>query len=194
MVKLLVPLFCASLNFCIITSSSFAQNNNILATSFMNAEIKAPNDVIQFDRSTYYKIANYYVTSKIIRSFDESFTDATDVIWYNERKSYLASFIKDGKTYRVLFSKNGGIDYKISFGSEKDLPADLRKLIKSEYVDYAIGRVTEVNVYNKKAWFANLEDAHNLIIVRIVDGAIDEFEHYQTQIVPKQKKCKIIIP
>jgi len=83
----------------------------------------------------------------------------------------------------------------VRFGSEKDLPKAERKMIKSNYVDYSIGTATEVNLgSDKHAWVVNLEDTGNLVLVRIMDGRLDELAHYYTHEQIKTRKARIVIP
>ena len=101
---------------------------------------------------------------------------------------YLAEFNMDGRSTRAMFYKNGDIFYTISEGSEKDLPAEVRRQIKSNYVDYIITKVSEINSDNHSAWVVNLHDDNHLIIARVIDGALDELAHYKTQSdTPKNK-------
>jgi len=137
------------------------------------------------------------VSPKALRSFDKSFKDITNPQWYAlDKKSFLATFTNtDGRSSRVLFGKNGYMYYTIHYGNEKSLPKEERRLIKSNYVDYTIGRVSEVRVEGQKAWIANLQDDNDLVVVRLTNGVIDELAHYQTHLKErKHKKSKVIIP
>jgi len=137
------------------------------------------------------------VSPKALRSFDKSFKDITAPQWYAlDKRSYLATFTsKDGRSSRALFGKNGYMYYTIHFGNEKSLPKEERRLVKSNYVDYTIGRVSEVSADGQKAWIVNLQDDNDLVVARVTNGAIDELAHYQTHLKErKHKKSKVIIP
>jgi len=194
--QLLAPflgLLCAAT----ITSTSFAQTT-------ASASVPASDKNFNFDYSLALNnntpsaarvLSPNEVTTKATRSFDKSFKEATNAKWYAiDKKTYLATFThKDGRESRALFAKNGYIYYAISFGNEQSLPKEERRNIKSNYVDYNIGRVSEVSALGQKVWVVNLQDADNLVIARSADGALDELEHYQTH-AKTTKKGRVIIP
>ena len=120
------------------------------------------------------------VNSKGTRLFIKSYKGAENIRWFHNGNGYLAMFDWYGVKAHAAYGKNGYWHYDVRFGTEKDLPAAARRLIKSNYVDFAIGNATEVNVGNQKAWVVNLEDANNLIRVRIIDGRMDELVRYDT--------------
>ena len=133
------------------------------------------------------------VATKAVNSFNKSYKNAENVKWFAQNRNYIAMFDWNGLKAHALLGKNGAIHYDVRYGNEKDLPANMRRLIKSNYVDFAIGKAVEVNVEGKNAWVVNLQDADNIVIARVMDGALDELARYDTH--PKlHKKARIIIP
>jgi hypothetical protein len=121
------------------------------------------------------------VNAKVSHLFIKYYKHAENVKWYRNGNGYLAIFDWAGVKTHASYGKDGYWYYDIRFGTEKDLPAAERKLIKSNYVDYNIGRAAEVNLgNNQQAWIVNVEDANNLVLVRIVDRHLDELAHYTT--------------
>ena len=121
------------------------------------------------------------VNAKVSHLFLKYYKNAENVKWYRNGNGYLAIFDWAGVKTHVSYGKDGYWYYDIRFGTEKDLPAAERKLIKSNYVDYAIGRAAEVNLgNNQQAWIVNVEDADNLVLVRIIDRRLDEVARYAT--------------
>ncbi len=162
-------------------SEAIAKTSFDLSTSSFNNTDDAP------PASTALSITA--VSPKAVKSFDKSFKEVTSPVWYAVNKnSYLATFTdKDGRSSRALFAKNGYIHYTINYGTEKNLPKEARRLIKSYYVDYNIGRVSEVSVDLQKVWIVNLQDDENIVIARVTsDGTIDELAQYPTKL--KEKK------
>lgn len=142
-------------------------------------------------------VAAVNIGEKIMRSFDKSFghMNDNDVAWSQiTKKTYLAQFDLNGRKTRAYFHNNGFMEYAVSYGVEKNLPKDVRRLVRSNYVDYNIGTSCEVTVSDKKAWVVNLEDENNLVIARIMDGAIDELAQYQTKFPVKRRTGKVVIP
>jgi hypothetical protein len=181
MKKLLIVAGCTCILLAIITINSFAQIDNIALSN--QAELKkiTSNTMITGDKKFSSKISSIMIKSKVIYTFISTFKNVSNLEWYIVDAYYLAEFTMDGRSTRALFYKNGGIFYIISFGSEKDLPVEVRRQIKSNYVDYIITKVSEINSDNKTAWVVNLHDDSHLIIARVIDGELDELGHYKTQ-------------
>ncbi|MBD0288766.1 MAG: hypothetical protein ICV79_25585, partial [Flavisolibacter sp.] len=131
------------------------------------------------------------VGEKIQNAFNKSFTDATDVSWYtiNNNKRVLAVyFYYNGRYSRAAYTKNGGMLYSIIQASEKLLPKEDRHAIKSNYVDYEITNVLEINSENRKVWITNLQNEDNIVIVRTEDGTLDELVNYKRKLESKKQR------
>ena len=186
--------FCGILAASILLSNSFAQTSDASANN--STSIKSIEASILFNANNTpdpREKATTTITPKVQKSFTRSFKGIENAEWYTVNKDYLARFIKDGREYRTLFSKNGYVFYSLANGTEKSLPSDVRRNIKSNYVDYNIGKVTEVNVNNIKAWIINLQDEDNIVIARVIDGDLDEMASFTTH-PTYNKKGRIVIP
>jgi hypothetical protein len=111
---------------------------------------------------------------KIERALVGYFKNATNIRWYEIKNNYLVKFKLDGHENRALFTRNGQIIYHIIYGTEKLLPADVRKLVKSEYYDQKITRVLKVNQDKKTIWVVHMEDEKEFILARVEDGELEE--------------------
>lgn len=126
------------------------------------------------------KYAGVYVRAKVMRTFLQYFEGATEVHWNLSNNRYLASFKNAGRMCKALFDYNGRLLYAIQYVAEKDLPREVRKQLRSAYDDYKIVAITEMDANNIKSWTVNLQDADNLIVVRVTDGSLDELHRYKT--------------
>ncbi len=118
------------------------------------------------------------VSKAVTKSFEESFKDATNAQWYKVNRRYLADFMMKDQQNRALFQKNGAIIYHLTYGFENNLPDDVRKLVKSNYVDYNITRAINVHQENRNIWVINIEDNKKIILVRVEEGALEEVGNY----------------
>jgi len=82
----------------------------------------------------------------------------------------------DDNLNRALFTKRGNLIYHISYGYEKNLAEDIRRQVKSTYYDYDISRTIKVTEADRVIWVVNLEDAKNLILVRLEEGEMEEVQ------------------
>lgn len=168
----------ASLAATFATTFLFAQDQNLIAANrFKPEQSKAITTIYNKPASS---TATVYVKAKVMRSFLDSFRDAYEVQWSGSNSRYFASFKQEGRWCKALFDGKGGLVFSIRYSTEKDLPHDVRKQLKSTYIDYAIGAVTEINTDNLNAWVVNLSDGDNLIVVSVADGAMYELHQYKT--------------
>ena len=119
------------------------------------------------------------VSEKALQSFSKSFKNHVSANWYQVGKHFLATFEENGKKQKALFNKNGAMIYSIAYGFEKDLPADLRKQIKSNYYDQSISMAIEVNENNRTIWVVRLEDETTTTTVRLENGEMEEVQKFR---------------
>ena len=119
------------------------------------------------------------VSEKALKSFQSSFKNYAGANWYQVGKHFLATFEADGKKQKALFTKNGAMIYSIAYGFEKDLPAELRKQIKSNYFDQTIGMAIEVNENNRTIWVVRIEDEKTTTTLRLENGEMEEVQKFR---------------
>ncbi len=122
--------------------------------------------------------ASSNVTQKLTESFDKAFPTGYNDKWFKADKNYLVRFMMKDQKNSALFKKNGSLIYHISYGHEKDLPDDIRKLVKSQYVEFNITTAVKVEQGNRNIWVINIEDSKKFIIVRVEDGELEEVGNY----------------
>lgn len=118
------------------------------------------------------------VNAKLAKSFTAEFKDAVGIKWYKLNKNYLATFISGDMDNHALYRKNGFLIYNIGYGKEKNLPKEVRALVKSKYYDYKITSILKVNQDNREVWIVNMQGDKKLIIARVEDGVMDEYHSY----------------
>ena len=170
--------FCGCLVSILLISHTFAQkseNKGLAAVLF-------PQDAVSTSNNSDSRSAeNINVNTKVLGAFVKSFENATNLNWSKVGKNFLATFRIAGKERRALFTKKGNLIYSIVYGTEADLPAETRKLVKSVYIDHTIASAIEVKEDDKTIWVIRLEDATSLIFVRIENGEMEQTKHYQKE-------------
>ncbi|MGK2860316.1 MAG: hypothetical protein ACSLE0_00145 [Chitinophagaceae bacterium] len=114
------------------------------------------------------------VSARVNKSFNQYFKGASYQRWYQLDKNFLVKFIQNEQENRALFTKNGSLIYHISYGTEKHLPANVRGLVKSNYYDQNITRVLKVNQDRRNIWVISMEDAKDIVMVRVEDMELEE--------------------
>ena len=114
------------------------------------------------------------VSAKVEKAFSKRFPRSSNMRWYQMDKNYLVKFIQDDQENKALFTKGGSLVYQIKYGEEKNLPTDVRSMIKSTYFDQSITRVLQVNQDRRNIWVVSMEDPKNYIWVRVEDNEMEE--------------------
>src|SRR5215210_7286296 len=105
----------------------------MLLSNCLLAQVKTSVDSLPAITVTGSRVT---VNEKVWKAFQNSFKDATDARWYKIDKDFLVKFIMEDQEQNALFNKRGTLIYHISFGNEKHLPDDIRRQVKSVYLDY----------------------------------------------------------
>ncbi len=179
--KIIFPLIGCML--CIlITNSSFTQVtanrkelNKVYAVYAISENPK--NNFTNSDfASTNFSLT---VNNKVQKSFAQYFGGATRQIWSNAGINFHSSFYINGALNCALFDKNWHLIYSIKYGAEKDMPADVRKIVKSEYYDYGITMAMEVKINKRDIWVINLKNNTTYLTVRVEEGEMEQVEQFE---------------
>jgi hypothetical protein len=127
------------------------------------------------------------VYENVLTEFQKHFANAENVRWYNIDRDYLAKFTIGSMEHRALLNRRGNLLYKISYGKEKHLPANIRKSIKSNYVEFLITAATLVEEANRNIWVINLEDNTHYVTIRVEDSEIEEIRKYDRADLPEKQ-------
>ena len=168
--------FCGCLVSILLISNAFGQQTGDKTFSYARSE----KVLSMMDANTNSQpVETVNINTKVTNAFGKSFKSATNVNWSKVDKNFQASFTVDGKETKALYNKKGRLVYTISYGSEKDLSSENRKMVKSAYVDYTITSAIEIKEDNRTIWVIKLEDIKSLIFVRLENGTLEETKHYQ---------------
>ena len=115
---------------------------------------------------------------RLVRSFLQYFDNATNERWDTLGNNFLVKFNINHKQARALFGNNGRLIYSILFGTEKDLPTDVRHQVRSAYNDYHITRSIEVQENRRTIWIVEMADNDKHLTVRIEDNEMEVVQRY----------------
>jgi hypothetical protein len=114
------------------------------------------------------------VSQKVSEAFASLFKGAEAPKWYKAAdQNYVVDFIMNNQVNKAEFTKKGSLVYHMAFGNEKQMPADIRTIVKSKYFDFTINSTVKITYEEKSAWIVNIEDADHFLVVRVVDGVMD---------------------
>jgi len=84
-----------------------------------------------------------------------------------------AANLVSAQTTRAFYDKKGRVRFTISYYSEKELPCEVRAVVKPEYYDYAILSVEEVKLNGKSIYLIDMQDSTTIKTVRVADGEME---------------------
>jgi hypothetical protein len=116
------------------------------------------------------------VNIRAVRSFRKSFPNVDKAKWKEQNGYYFVSFTTGSVKQKVVYNRNGEVDYALKIYSEKELPSDLRAAVKGIYYDYAINSAQELKIGSKIVYLVQISTAQNLKTVRICEGDMEEIE------------------
>jgi len=79
--------------------------------------------------------------------------------WYKLPGGYLAEFTEGPVQNKLVFDKNGNWVYTMREYGEKQLPEEVRRLVKSTYYDFSIGWVKEVTQFQSIVYVVHIDNA-----------------------------------
>ena len=119
------------------------------------------------------------VSQLALNAFKNSFQNATIIKWYRVRRNYLVYFKNNENVSRALYDAKGNLISSFFYGSEKDLPVDVKGLVKGKYPDYDI--LLAIGVYDgdRNIWVINLGNNKSLVSVSVKNGFIQKLSKYK---------------
>jgi hypothetical protein len=122
--------------------------------------------------------------SKAYKSFRRFYPGVSDEKWMSEKDHYFVTFSQNDIKNKVVFTRNGRIDYTLKMYYEKDLPSSVRRSVKSAYFDYDITNVQELVVKNNRIYLVKITDGKSWKTIRVQNGELEEIEYYVKAISP----------
>lgn len=126
------------------------------------------------------ELSSAAVSNKVTRSFSKTFQGITPK-WYANNDQYLARFKANGAVTHALYEKNGYMVYSVTKGPASLLPSEVTKLLQEVYPCYNITTGTKAVSLGTTAWIADLTLGNSLLVVKVIDGEIEETTRYRTQ-------------
>jgi hypothetical protein len=112
------------------------------------------------------------------RNFRQSYPNVTGAQWNSKADGYIVKFQEKAIKYAVAYDKKGRWQHTILIYSEHQLPSQLRRALKSVYVDFTIVNVIEVTIGMRHTYFIKMEDSNTLRTVQVVNGEFVELDSY----------------
>jgi hypothetical protein len=107
--------------------------------------------------------------------------DQNNAQWYKVPVGYLAEYYDGSTQAHYLYDHKGNFSYSMLTYTEKEMPANVRHLVRSSYYDFTIGWVKEINEAETTAYVVHIEDAASWKDLVVQDGEIRVLHAYVKQ-------------
>jgi len=119
-------------------------------------------------------------TSKVLKSFSETFPNASNIKWSDDKEGYFVSFTQNGNFEKVLYSKNGNFVCSWKYSDGKELSTPVIMALKKNYKDCEITGVTEYATDQNVSYDVKLANSKNWYSVKVSsDGRITGSEKFK---------------
>lgn len=110
--------------------------------------------------------ANPVINEKVLKAFNESFSEAKNVSWYENGKITIARFKCNGIDTQIRYDKNGNVLQTIRYYSEKELSPFINSKVKEQFKDQEIYGITELSSGSQVVYHIVLQDDKNWLNVQ----------------------------
>lgn len=114
------------------------------------------------------------ISIRAVRHFTETYPDVQDERWYIIKDGFMAKFRRDSTHIRIDYNRNGKWLYTIRYLFEKQLPREVRRLIRSNWLDHQISSAEEVQVDKQFIYLVHIHEGNDWKIIRVIDGEMTE--------------------
>ena len=119
------------------------------------------------------------VNPSVIRSFLKTYKNVSDEKWIEVKEGFVAMFNYNEIDYQVAYDKKGNVLRTIRSYNEDKMAPDVRHIVKSNYYDYEISRVHEVETaLVQPTYVIQLVGKKELINLALHDGEMEVLEKF----------------
>lgn len=106
------------------------------------------------------------INERILKAFNETFLNAKEITWHENRDNYQANF-KIGEIHmRAMYAEDGTLIKTIRYYGESVLPAHIVAKLKKKYAGKEIFAITETFANDEMNYDISLKDDDNWYMVK----------------------------
>ena len=122
-----------------------------------------------------------HINTRALKDFTANFKKADKVDWLEVKDGYVARFEINGMKTKAYYDQKGRWSATVYTYDQFKLPQDVRRMVRSNYFDFDIYLVNEVNLGNKIIYLVKIQDQQTLKTIRVTDGEMDVYEDFQKE-------------
>lgn len=109
------------------------------------------------------------ITPQVVKSFQQTFTNAKDVVWTISPNFYKAEFVLNGQAVTAFYNHQGNLTAITRNITSLQLPIMLQTEIKKDYANYWISDLFELSNDNGTEYYLTVEDGDSKIVLKSID-------------------------
>lgn len=114
------------------------------------------------------------ISIRAVRHFKDTYPKALDEQWYVIQRGFMAKFRVDGINVRSDYDQHGNWLYTIRYLYEKQLPREVRRIVRSNYLDYEISSAEEIQVNRDFIYLLHIHEGKDWKTIRVHNGEMSE--------------------
>lgn len=99
------------------------------------------------------------VNEKVLQAFEQSFKNASGVVWHEYADRYEVKFLHNSIDSRITYDADGNIIKTFRYYGEENLPLFVRAKLQKIYAGKKVFGVTELSSEGEMDYYIVLEDA-----------------------------------
>ena len=117
--------------------------------------------------------------SKILQRFNETFPNAKNVKWIDDKDGYFVSFSQNENYNKVFYNKDGDFVYSLKYSNGDQLPTNIAMALNKKFGETKMLGVTEVTTQTNTVYNVKLSKDEKLYCLNILtDGTIVKQEDF----------------
>jgi hypothetical protein len=119
------------------------------------------------------------VSKNVISSFNKQFSNARDIKWEHQANFEKVEFTMNDMVLFAYFNNNGELLAVSRFISPNQLPLQILTSLKSNYADYWVSDLFEIQTENGTSYYATIENANQILILK--SEGMSEWQTFQRE-------------
>lgn len=117
--------------------------------------------------------------SKILQRFSQTFPNAQNVKWRDDKAGYFVSFTQNGNFNKVFYNTDGNFVYSLKYYHGDGLPTNIAMKLNEQFGESKIIGVTEVTTQNNTVYNIKLSKGDKLYDLNVLtDGSVAKQEEF----------------
>lgn len=116
------------------------------------------------------------IDKRAIKNFQKEYGSNTGARWFKAEKGFGVSFSQNDTRTTIFYAKNGTEESRINYYFEEKLPVHVRTLLKSNFPDFTISHVAEVNKKEVVAHVVTIQYKNTVKKVKVIDNEWEVIE------------------